>query len=489
MSESATIRPLSGRMLQIVSGLTELSSRDVQKYRELMERQGHALPELKVNVPVVRHHATGQSRVSSSTSFERVGTALKSRIEGLLSIKATNATCGCQTLATEMDRWGITGCESRRDHIVGQLMEKADMLGVSLSKATVAYVRGVGIVAAAGAASTLVGDWWSGKDVEQEAKRAGANWLLTRAIEDVRSQLSRGKPGYFAVGAEPARFITSAQFQHDIKALLAKVPSDITAIAGVARSGLSVATMLAMYLQLPMITIRQTMNDIVPTGNGWRLGGSRHVDPAGKILVVDDTVMTGNSLKAIRPLVTAQLGNAVYAAVYVNPTASLKPDIWAVDLPWPHILEWNIFNSVLSPSVAVDFDGILCHDCRPEQDDDGEKYLDFVRNAPPLYVPRKSPIPLIVTARIERYRHDTEAWLRRYGIQWKTLVMHPAATLHQRNQTDIAAYKASHYQAWAAQHRASPGPVMFFESDDRQAQRIAQISGRMVICPHTAGVY
>jgi hypothetical protein len=232
------------------------------------------------------------------------------------------------------------------------------------------------------------------------------------------------------------------------------------------------------------------MHDIVDTGNGWRLGGSKHIDPKkGKILVVDDTVMTGNPLRAIKPLIDSQVGHAIYAAVYVNPRATQKPDIWAVDLPWPHILEWNVFNSILSPSAAMDFDGILCHDCPHGSDDDGPKYLEFIQNARPLYVPRRCQVPLIVTARIERYRPETEDWLRRHGIAWHRLVMHPAKTLKERQRDNIAAYKAKHYAAWAAKHKAAPGPIIFFESEDRQAREIARHAKLMVVCPHTAGVY
>jgi hypothetical protein len=199
--------------------------------------------------------------------------------------------------------------------------------------------------------------------------------------------------------------------------------------------------------------------------------------------------MTGNSLKAIKPLINREFGNAVYAAVYVNPKALLKPDIWSVDLPWPHILEWNVFNSILSPSAGMDFDGILCHDCPSGSDDDGPKYLEFIRNAKPLYMPRRCPIPLIVTARIERYRAETEGWLRRHGIRWNWLVMHPAATLAERRRDNIAAYKARHYSAWAAKHKATPGPIIFFESEDGQAREIAKLSKLLTICPHTAGCY
>ncbi len=310
------------------------------------------------------------------------------------------------------------------------------------------------------------------------------------ASQVVRRTPSRGVGSAFVAGSGPTRFVRSSQFQFDILNLVAKIPPDITAIAGVARSGLSAATMLSMYLHLPMVTIRQTMGDVIQTGNGWRLGGTKHVNPrTEKILVVDDTVMTGNSLKAIKPLIDREFGNAVYAAVYVNPKALLKPDIWSVDLPWPHILEWNVFNSILSPSAAMDFDGILCHDCPPGSDDDGPKYLDFIRNARPLYVPRRCPVPLIVTARIERYRADTEDWLRRHGIRWNRLVMHPAATLAERRRDNIAAYKARHYSAWAAKHKATPGPIIFFESEDEQAREIATLSKLLTICPHTAGCY
>lgn len=286
------------------------------------------------------------------------------------------------------------------------------------------------------------------------------------------------------------RFVTSAQLQHDIKTLVGLIPSDVTAVAGVARSGLAVATMVSMYLHLPMLTIRQTANDVVPTGNGWRLGGSRHVDPKRqKVVVIDDTVMTGNSLRAIEPLLQSEFGNYITAAVYVNPLAIVKPDIWAVDLPWAHLLEWNLFNSVLSPNMACDFDGILCRDCHPREDDDGENYLNFINNAKPLYLPRKTPIPLIVTARIEKYRNQTEEWLRRHGVKWNKLIMHPAETLIERNRDNIAAFKAKHFNEWAIRHKPTPPPLMFIESDPRQAREIHRISKKMVVSPHSGEVF
>jgi hypothetical protein len=238
-----------------------------------------------------------------------------------------------------------------------------------------------------------------------------------------------------------------------------------------------------------MLSIRQTKNDIVEVGNGWRLGGNQHINPDGRAIIVDDTVMTGNSLKAIASLVGKRFPNSMTAAIYVNPLAKRKPDLWVRDLGWPHLLEWNLFNSVLSPNLACDFDGILCHDCPIGADDDGERYLDFIRNAKPLYLPRKVPIPLIVTARIEKYRKPTMDWLDRHGVRVHNLVMHPAATLAERRKDDIAAYKAKHFAAWAMRHRAMPAPLAFIESEDWQARKIAALTDRMTICPGSGLVY
>lgn len=333
----------------------------------------------------------------------------------------------------------------------------------------------------------IIGGWFD------EAVARGSRPMRVKKKGQGRREGAGVRRGSFASAFRAQgvpRFVSSAQMQEDIKTLVSMVPSNITAIAGVARSGLSVATMVSMYLHLPMLTIRQNSNDVQQTGNGWRLGGRQHVEPKTQsILIIDDTVMTGNSLRAVQPLIEKQFGNAMTAAVYVNPLAVKKPDIHAVDLPWPHLLEWNLFNSVLSPNMATDFDGILCRDCPRGSDDDGPKYLDFIENAQPLYVSRKATIPLIVTARIEKYRPQTNAWLARWGIKCKQLVMHPAKTLRERQKDNIAAYKARHFIAWAKIHRASPPPLGFIESEDQQAKEIARISKLMVICPSTARVY
>ena len=67
--------------------------------------------------------------------------------------------------------------------------------------------------------------------------------------------------------------------------------------------------------------------------------------------------------------------------------------------------------------------------------------------------------------------------------------MHPAKTLAERRKDDIAAFKAKHYSDWLEGFRPRPEPALFFESDDQQAKRIAEISKRIVVCPASGKCY
>jgi hypothetical protein len=240
--------------------------------------------------------------------------------------------------------------------------------------------------------------------------------------------------------------------------------------------------MLAMLLNLPLVVVRHTPGDWIAASSGWRMK-ERVSKETGLTLCIDDTVMTGNSLRQTKAIVKNLPGQKLFTAVYVNPLATIKPDFWAVDLPWPHLLEWNLFNSVLSPMVATDFDGILCQDCPHTDDDDGLRYLQFLESASPLYLSRKTSIPLVVTARLEKYRPQTLAWLAKWRIRVDSLEMGPWETKSERNTQDIAAFKAEHNRKFLSNRRGGPFPPLFIESNPHLAERIAHLSGGIVVCP------
>tara|TARA_Y100000590_G_C15250040_1_gene837151 strand:- start:309 stop:689 length:381 start_codon:yes stop_codon:yes gene_type:complete len=117
-------------------------------------------------------------------------------------------------------------------------------------------------------------------------------------------------------------------------------------------------------------------------------------------------------------------------------------------------------------------DGVLCEDC---QDDSVEsKYLKFLREVKPLYLP-KYKVKKIVTARMEKYREETEEWLSRHGVEYEELCMMPCETHQERQQIGFGRWKALKYIE-------DTSAKLFIESDILQAVEINQITGRPVLC-------
>ena len=315
----------------------------------------------------------------------------------------------------------------------------------------------------------------------------GERAQLLAATRGLRGAPEFGVSEPFTPATTTPRYLTEADLVRDTLALIPKLPHNVTAVAGVSRSGVAPAAILAMHLHVPLLILRHEERDIISASHGWRLDKGKPA-ASGVTLVVDDTCMTGRSVRLSREITAGAGIEALHSGVYVNPAAEHKPDICAVDLPWPHLLSWNLCNSVLLPSCAFDFDGVLCRDCRPEEDDDGPAYSRFLETAEPLHLPRREPIPLIVTARLAKYRPQTEAWLRRHGIRWKQLTMGPWTSWQHRQGKDVGAWKAEHYRRFARKP-CGLKPKLFIESDPRQAERIAEVSGGLVVCPTNARCY
>jgi adenine/guanine phosphoribosyltransferase-like PRPP-binding protein len=473
-------RKLKGHMLNIALGLTDMSPGEVKDYREAMRKRGYEVPSM-----------------DTREFLSSVGDCLHDEIKEAFGMKVPCPVC--LKMIDDLNRVTAADAAKEKEKVVNSIHDRSWghanwKQKVQLAASKVVSVTTGGKVDPAkvvlgGCFDRAVAKGLKPRRGVQRKKSSSPQPAASRAAVASRRGRVGGMGRAFVAQGIP-RFVSAARMQYDIKTLIGKIPSDVTAIAGVARSGLSAATMISMYTHLPMFTIRQNAHDVQQTGNGWRLGGMKHISPKSeKVLIIDDTVMTGNSLKAIEPLVKQEFGDYLFGAIYVNPLALKKPHIHAVDLPWPHLLEWNLFNSVLSPNMATDFDGILCQDCPHGSDDDGPRYLEFIRNAKPLYLSRKTNIPLIVTARIEKYRAETMKWLNRWGIGVNKLIMHPAKTLAERQRDNIVAFKARHFHQWATKHRPIPPPLAFIESEDWQAQGIHNQTGRMTICPATEKVY
>lgn len=287
--------------------------------------------------------------------------------------------------------------------------------------------------------------------------------------------------GLFWGSLQPKRvpaWVSLSRLVQDVSLLASKLPWDIACVAGIPRSGMFPASVLSTLLHLPLAQL--TANGIEPLAHGNR--GFAH--GKGRTLIVDDSVYSGFAMKRAKEL----LGTGkdyLYAAVYVKPPNQRVVDFYACELDAiSHLFEWNFFNNpwILQGGVAFDFDGILCHDPDVPDADEGEsleRYRQWMLRARPRWLVRAWSIPLIVTARLERFRPETEAWLERFGMTCDQLVMHPADKASERG--NVAAFKAEHYR--------NSSTAFFVESDAVQAAEIHRLTGKQVICPDVSRVW
>ena len=280
--------------------------------------------------------------------------------------------------------------------------------------------------------------------------------------------------GIQSTSPKPFNYKTYNDLAFDIKKNIEKIPSNIDLIVGIPRSGMIPAYIMGLALNKKVCSTTELVNGLM--GNS---GFTRKTD-TGKIkniLVVDDTVNTGLSLGKVKPLLAPlkRKYNIKYCAVYAtNSQVAELVDIALNILPQPRMFQWNYQNHSFLANACFDMDGVLCWDPTDEQNDDGKRYIEFIKNADPLYVP-KVPIGYIVTSRLEKYRKETEQWLAAHGIKYKKLYMLNKTAEERRRLGLHAPFKASVYKQITDSN-------MFIESNPTQAAKIANLSGKPCIC-------
>jgi len=255
---------------------------------------------------------------------------------------------------------------------------------------------------------------------------------------------------------------------------LSIIPRDFDLIVGVPRSGMLPANLLSLYLNRPYTDIHSFMN-----GHIYKAGARGQffdIKQFKKILVVDDSVASGAALQECKENLkhlSAEF-DIKYCAVYVIPGKEKSVDYFFEVVPLPRYFQWNILNHTTLEKACFDIDGVLCADPLPEQNDDGPKYIDFILNAPPLFIPG-SKIGTIVTSRLEKYRKETETWLKANNVKYNDLVM--------LDLPDMAArQKANNHGGHKAKAYLAKPYVLFVESDLTQAIQINQIAKKPVLC-------
>jgi uncharacterized HAD superfamily protein len=233
---------------------------------------------------------------------------------------------------------------------------------------------------------------------------------------------------------------------------------DVDAIAGVPVSGLAPAGMLSAATGVPCVPLEAVPPEV------------------RRLLVLEDA--SGFAKMREQRMGQAPGRAVLYGAVYACDAAAAL-DLVGCIAPKPRIFTWNLFKSDKCGRIAYDLDGVLCRDPLACELDNGSRYARFLECAEPLRVV-KSALGWIVTGRLEKYRAQTQAWLDAQEIQCRELVMAPDT------QTHTMEGHAKRKAAWLAEH---PECLLFVESDPRQAARIAELTGRAVVCASTEAAW
>ena len=280
------------------------------------------------------------------------------------------------------------------------------------------------------------------------------------------------------------RYITIADMVEDCKKhLLPKLTSiKLKGVAGVPRSGVFPASVCAAFLNLPLYSFSADSGFIKLSGLSSS-GGRRmefYNESEGKILLLDDTYFTGESMKVVRSSVKRQ--DILYASLYITPEKVEEVDIYGLKLQSPYFLEWCLFNSGYMSKAYLDFDGILCPNVPFDIANNEDKYIDYITNVEPYYenLPRIFKCKGIITARLEKYRAITEAWLEKHNVNYGELIMFPTERKDERDQNHtevIGEFKGKQLERTKA--------TFYVESEPVEAKKIKKHTRAVIICPRS----
>lgn len=274
----------------------------------------------------------------------------------------------------------------------------------------------------------------------------------------------------------------------DMSALIRRqaylMPRDVDLIVGVPRSGIIPASMIATIRGLPLTDLDSFISgDVYKSGIKFTDHGERRFS---KALIVDDSIATGAENRRVRFRLqdihhVHQHVECLYAAIYALPGSENLVDLWFEQVPGPRLFEWNMLTTSLLQHACVDIDGVLCRDPTEEENDDGERYIEFLLGAEPLFKPKKK-IGWLVTSRLEKYRTQTETWLRGHGVEYDELRMLDLPDKETRQRLNAhSIFKSSIY--------SRTDSALFIESSVRQAKEIAKQSGKPVVCTEDCQLY
>ncbi|MFD2190752.1 phosphoribosyltransferase family protein [Pistricoccus aurantiacus] len=272
-------------------------------------------------------------------------------------------------------------------------------------------------------------------------------------------------------------FKSYAELSSDILNSINKVQHEgYDLIVAIPRSGVIPAYMLSLSLNIDCAMFNEFLaNARLAKGSVRRTRKQiRNAWDAKKVLIVDDSVDTGNSIAKVLEQIPEDCPCEITTlAVYGNVIGLSKADICLKYLASPRIFQWNMWHCGALRRACIVLDDVI-FDCQNESCDKEQVGLASVDKFKPLVLPSYK-IHSLITRQPERYREAIESWLSLHGISYDNLIMANADGDTARDSQDYRNLKAEYY-------KQNPELNFFVENDFDHAVYIAKATGKSVFC-------
>lgn len=259
---------------------------------------------------------------------------------------------------------------------------------------------------------------------------------------------------------------------------ISDIPNDIDLVVGIPRSGTLFGVILALKINSDYCSLNEYLNNDIISRGTTRQSKNQIIrsHDAKNVLLVDDSLTTGKSLEsALQRIIKSGLDKARIntCVAYGTKKTNYKADICLTTVNHPRVFEWNIMHHPILKEACFDIDGVLCRDPTDYENDDGDRYLKFISTVRPEIIPTVK-VAAVVTSRLEKYRKETEDWLKLAGMKYEQLYMLDVPSAEERRKLNIhASFKAEVYSK--LKHAK-----LFIESDCRQAREIVKYTSKPV---------
>jgi len=256
-----------------------------------------------------------------------------------------------------------------------------------------------------------------------------------------------------------------ADMSRTIEAKARKLPADIDLIVGIPRSGLFPASMISLLRNVPLADLDGFLDGRILSAGRTRRNANfdRDIGSFKKVLVVDDSILSGGSMQEARQKISAArlAANVCFCAIYSDAETHPRADIVLESVPAPRMFQWNVFHHPLLAQSCVDLDELILPP-RTSKTSLDTLALDAWT---PVCVPTK-PVKHLVTSYPSTAQAEVEAYLGRLEIRYERLWM-------QDGQDDAIEHKARVYRETDA--------MVLLTSRDETAAHVAKEARRPVL--------